>query len=332
MKTKHLLTIIVGCATLVACLSCGCNKTLGKDEEVVELTMPSNPFITDLYLADPSAHVWDDGRLYVYPSHDVAPPRGCDLMDGYHVYSTTDMLNWTDHGEVLHSSQVTWGREEGGFMWAPDCAYRNGKYYFYFPHPSGSDWNHTWKVGVAVSDQPTLKNLQVLGYLEGLGDAFSMIDPCVFIDDDGQPYFYYGGGGRMIGVKLKDSMTEIDGEPVPMTGMKDYHEGPWVFKREGVYYLMYADNHVEPGNRGANQLRYCTSPSPLGPWTYQGIILTPTDCDTSHGSIVKYKGQWYLFYHNCSISHQGNLRSSCVDKLYFNEDGTIQTVVQTGAK
>ena len=133
MKTRHLLTIIVGGATLVACLSCGCNKTIGKDEEVVELTMPSNPFITDLYLADPSAHVWDDGRLYVYPSHDVAPPRGCDLMDGYHVYSTTDMLNWTDHGEVLHSSQVTWGREEGGFMWAPDCAYRNGKYYFYFP-------------------------------------------------------------------------------------------------------------------------------------------------------------------------------------------------------
>ena len=177
-----------------------------------------------------------------------------------------------------------------------------------------------------------MENLQQLGYIEGLGDAFSMIDPCVFVDDDGQAYFYYGGGGRMIGAKLKDNMHEIDGEIQAMTGMKDYHEGPWVFKNGGKYYLMYADNHVEPGNRGANQLRYCWSDSPLGPWEYKGIILKPTDCDTSHGSIVKYKGQWYLFYHNCSISHQGVLRSLCVDKLYFNEDGTIREVQQTMAK
>ena len=117
---------------MAACLmafSCGCDKTPAA-EEVVELQMPGNPFITELYLADPSAHVWDDGRLYVYPSHDVAPPRGCDLMDGYHVFSTTDMVNWTDHGEFLHSRDVEWGRPEGGFMWAPDAAYRNGKYYY----------------------------------------------------------------------------------------------------------------------------------------------------------------------------------------------------------
>ena len=254
---------------MAACLmafSCGCEKTPAA-EEVVELQMPGNPFITELYLADPSAHVWSDGRLYVYPSHDVAPPRGCDLMDGYHVFSTTDMVNWTDHGEFLHSRDVEWGRPEGGFMWAPDAAYRKGKYYYYFPHPSGTDWNNTWKVGVGVSDKPTMENIKLLGYLEGLGDAFSMIDPCVFTDDDGQAYFYYGGGGRMIGVKLKDNMTEIDGEPVPMTGMKDYHEGPWVFKNNGKYYLMYADNHQEPGLGGRNQLRYCWSDSPLGPWT-----------------------------------------------------------------
>lgn len=317
-------------ATAVASLaSCGCSKTAKDSKEpVVELQMPKNPFITDMYLADPSAHVWEDGRLYVYPSHDIDPPRGCDLMDRYHVYSTTDMVNWTDHGEILNSSQVPWGREEGGFMWAPDCAYKNGTFYFYFPHPSGSDWNKTWKVGIATSKYPD-RDFKVQGYIEGLGDAFAMIDPCVFIDDDGTAYFYYGGGGRIVGAKLKENMTELEGEVLNMQGLKDYHEGPWVFRRDDLYYLMYADNHQEPGRGGANQLRYAVSKNPLGPWDYKGILLKPTDCDTSHGSIVKYKGQWYLFYHNCSISGKGNLRSICVDKLYFNEDGTIKEVIQT---
>src|ERR1035437_8544322 len=91
-----------------------------------------NPFITQMYTADPSAHIWNDGRLYVYPSNDIDPPRGCDLMDQYHVFSTDDMIHWTDHGEILRTSQVPWGRPEGGFMWAPDCAFKNGTYYFYF--------------------------------------------------------------------------------------------------------------------------------------------------------------------------------------------------------
>jgi arabinoxylan arabinofuranohydrolase len=94
-----------------------------------------NPFVRNIYTADPSAHVWRDGRLYVYPSHDIDPPVGCDKMDRYHVFSTDDMVHWKDHGEILNAEQVPWGRKEGGFMWAPDCAYKNGKYYFYFPHP-----------------------------------------------------------------------------------------------------------------------------------------------------------------------------------------------------
>src|SRR3954462_501382 len=89
-------------------------------------TLAPNPFIKSMYTADPSAHVWADGRLYVYPSHDIAPARGADLMDQYHVFSTADMVNWTDHGEILRASQVSWGRAEGGFMWAPDCAFKNG--------------------------------------------------------------------------------------------------------------------------------------------------------------------------------------------------------------
>ena len=326
---KRYELICISALVALAAVSCGCSTSKAGDDEVDTFDkMPSNPFITSIYTADPSAHVWEDGRLYVYPSHDIDPPRGCDLMDRYHVFSTDDMLNWTDHGEILNSSQVSWGREEGGFMWAPDCAYRDGTYYFYFPHPSGTDWNNTWKVGVATSRYPD-RDFTVSGYIEGLGDAFSMIDPCVFVDDDGTPYFYYGGGGRVIGAKLKDNMVELATEPVPMQRLPDFHEATWVFKRKGVYYLMYADNHQEPGLGGRNQLRYATSTDPLGPWDYKGIILKPTDCDTSHGSIVKFKGQWFLFYHNCSISHQGNLRSICVDKLYFNEDGTIREVVQT---
>jgi hypothetical protein len=284
--------------------------------------LAANPFITSIYTADPSAHVWADGRLYVYPSRDIDPPRGCDLMDRYHVFSTADMVNWRDEGEILRASQVSWGRPEGGFMWAPDCAYKDGTYYYYFPHPSETRWNDSWKIGVATSKKPA-SDFKVQGYIEGLG-GFAMIDPAVFIDDDGQAYIYFGGGAHCAGAKLKPDMTEIDGAIQPMLGLQDFHEATWVFKRNGIYYLTYADNH--PRN---NQMRYAISTNALGPWTYKGVYLQPTDCDTTHGSVVQYKGQWYQFYHNCNISGQGNLRSICVDKLNFNDDGTIQMIVQT---
>ncbi|MDR3217387.1 MAG: glycoside hydrolase N-terminal domain-containing protein [Dysgonamonadaceae bacterium] len=282
----------------------------------------NNPFVRDLYTADPSAHVWADGRLYVYPSHDVDPPRGCDLMDRYHVYSTDDMEHWTDHGEILNSGQVPWGRKEGGFMWAPDCAYKNGTYYFYFPHPSGTDWNNTWKIGVATSKNPA-SGFAVQGYFAGI-DSFAMIDPCVFVDDDGQAYFYYGGGSKCKGGKLKENMLELAGPLQDMLGLEDFHEAAWVHKRNGIYYLSYADNA-----RGGNRLQYATGDSPLGPWKSQGVLLDKVSSDTNHGSVVEYKGQSYLFYHNCDISGQGNLRSICFDKLTYNADGTIQKVVQT---
>lgn len=287
----------------------------------------NNPILRDIYTADPSGHVWKDGRLYIYCSHDVCPPRGCDLMDRYHVFSTQNLVDWKDHGEILNSSQVKWGRKEGGFMWAPDCVYKNGKYYFYFPHPSGTDWNKTWKVGVAVSKYPD-KRFKVKSYIKELGDAFAMIDPCVFIDDDGTPYFYYGGGGRCVAAKLKDNMMELSEPLRTMEGLVNFHEATWVFKFNGKYYLTYADGHSENG-KGKNQLCYAMSDNPLGPWQYKGVYLSSTDCDTSHGSVVSYKGQWYQLYHNCSISHQGNLRSVCIDKLFFNGDGTIQMVRQT---
>jgi arabinoxylan arabinofuranohydrolase len=282
-----------------------------------------NPFVRNIYTADPSAHVWSDGRLYVYPSHDIEPPQGCDLMDKYHVFSTDDMVNWTDHGEILGAADVRWGRAEGGFMWAPDCAYKNGTYYFYFPHPTGSgdQWNSTWKIGVATSSEPAA-NFEVQGYIEGLK---SMIDPCVFIDDDGQAYIYYGGGGQCEAGKLKNSMVEIDGPMQQMQGLVDFHEASWVHKRNGIYYLSYSDNN----SAGGNQMRYATSTNPLGPWAYKGVYMKPTGGPTNHGSIIEYKGQWYAFYHNSLLSGHPWLRSVSVDPLFYNADGTIQVVAQS---
>lgn len=281
-----------------------------------------NPFIKHMYTADPSAHVWDDGRLYVYPSTDVAHQQGVDKMEQYHVFSTDDMVTWKDHGEILHSKDVKWGRPEGGFMWAPDCAYKNGKYYFYYPHPSGTDWNNTWKIGVAVSKHPE-KGFKDQGYMKGVG-GFAMIDPSVFIDDDGQAYFYYGGGGKCAAGKLKDNMMEIDGELKLQEGLADFHEAPMVFKNKGLYYLIHSDN-AQP----LNNMVYATSKNPLGPWENRGFFMDVVGCSTTHGSVVEYKNQWYLFYHNKALSNEGNLRSICFDKLFFNSDGTIQKVIQT---
>ena len=283
----------------------------------------SNPIIRNIYSADPSAHIWKDGRLYLYPSHDVAPPRGCDLMDKYHVYSTDDMIHWRDEGQVLESGQVPWGRKEGGFMWAPDCAYKNGTYYLYFPHPSGTEWNKTWKIGVATSRYPA-KDFKVQGYIKGLEP---MIDPTVFVDDDGQAYFYYGGGGKCMGGKLKSNMMEIKGSMQKMEGLYDFHEATWVHKYKDTYYLSYSDNHDSIGLH--NRMCYATSKSPLGPWTYKGIYMDPTDSYTNHGSIIQYKGQWYAFYHTSVLSGNDWLRSVSVDKLYYNSDGTIQKVKMT---
>jgi len=304
------------------------------------LIAQSNPFIKHMYTADPSAHVWADGRLYVYASHDITPPRGCDLMDEYHVFSTDDMINWTDHGEILRADQVPWGqplRNNAKFMWAPDCAYKNGKYYFYFPHPSADPWGRNWKIGIAVSDKPASGFKCLDQPLKGLPEN-GQIDPCVFVDTDGKAYFYYGGGGKCFGARLKDNMTELAEELRPMEGLVDFHEATWVHKRNGIYYLSYSDNHDEgndkEGVKGDNRMRYATSNSPLGPWEHKGIYMDPTDSYTNHGSIVEYKGQWYAFYHNSQLSRENGAfndwtRSICVDKLNYNPDGTIQKVVQS---
>ena len=140
------------------------------------------------------------------------------------------------------------------------------------------------------------------------------------------------GGGTCKGGKLKDNMMELDGPMQLMKGLEDFHEAAWIHKYNGKYYLSYSDNHDENWNdgvKGDNRMRYAISDSPLGPWESKGIYMEPTDSYTNHGSIVKFKGQWYAFYHNSALSGHDWLRSICVDKLYYNPDGTIKLVRQT---
>ena len=299
-------------------------------------TKGQNPIISTMFTADPSAHVFGD-TLYIYASHDIFPSRGCDLMDKYHVFSTTNMVDFADEGEILSASDLTWGAS--GFMWAPDCVEKAGRYYFFFPHPEETEnWNSTWRCGVAVSNSPTggftdygmLENPDgsCVGEADGTGhDYGSMIDPCVFKNTDGSYYLFIGGGSHLYYAELSDDLLSLKEtlKEIPSAQCPDYHEGPWVFKRGDIYYLMYADNSL-----GGNCMRYCTADNVDGPWTEGGIFLTQVrDCDTTHGSICEFKGEWYLFYHNAALSGSGTLRSVCIDKVEFDSDGAIKPVVQT---
>jgi beta-xylosidase len=276
----------------------------------------TNPFVKHMFTADPSAHVWEDGRLYVYPSSDTKG-KGYKAMDGYHVFSTDDMIHWTDHGEILHSRDVEWSGGPG-WMWAPDCAYKDGTYYFYFPHKNAEK---VWEIGVATSQNPA-SDFQVQGYVKG-GNRFC--DPCVFIDDDGQAYLYAVVNAKCYAAKLQDSMMEIEGEMVLQEDLEGHREGPFVFKREGIYYIIYPNE-----TKSGNEMAYSMAKSPLGPWESKGVFLGSTDVLTTHGSVVEYNGQWYLFYHNGALSSGRNTnRSICFDKIFFHEDGTIQMVEQT---
>lgn len=278
-----------------------------------------NPLITHLFTADPSAHVFD-GVLYVYPSHDIDSPEGVNdfSMEDYHVFSTTDLMNFKDHGVALHQDDVPWG-DPNNTMWAPDCNKRGTNYYFYFPM--------NFKVGVAISDSPTGPFIAEPASIPGA----NAIDPCIFIDDDPNqtPYLYYGGGtgDSLRYMRLKNDMVTPDSGTTFITGLSTtYKEGAFVFKRNGIYYLTYPDSIS-----GSEEIRYATGSSPAGPFTVRGTILDrwTDDCWTSHHSIVEYLGQWYLFYHHKDISGDKTLRSICSDRLYFNGDGTIQKVTPT---
>ena len=285
-----------------------------------------NPIIRDQYTADPTARVFD-GKVWLYASHDiispVEPERRWFCMADYHCFSSEDLVHWTDHGVILDQKDVPWGNPEGYSMWAPDCVERGGKYYFYFPNAPRE--GRGFAVGVAVADRPDGPFTPQEKSIQGVFG----IDPCCLLASDGNAYLYWSGMG-FSGAKLKENMTELDGTPVrldtplPAGGLK---EGPFVFEREGKFYLTYpwVQDRTE-------SLVYAMADSPLGPFEYKGKIMEKSlsECWTNHHSFVEYQGQWYLFYHHNDYSPDFDKnRSVRIDKVRFNPDGTIEQVTPT---
>ena len=309
--------------------------------------MAQNPVIRDQFTADPTARVFG-GKVYLYPSHDIQPPAGQRqdwfCMADYHVFSSENLTDWTDHGVIVSQENVPWGKADGYSMWAPDCVEKDGTYYFYFPNaPKGG---RGFGVGVATASSPEGPFRLEPEPIKGI----SGIDPCVLIDDDGSAYIYWGGGG-IRGGKLKANMKELDGElqevkfprregapempPMKvggqeMKGLPDgFKEGPFAFKRNGHYYLTFPWVRKEGGTE---TLAYAMSDQPLGPWTFKGVIMEEhaNGCWTNHHSLVEYKGQWYIFYHTNYFSPRDDKRRSvCIEPVRFNADGTIQPVKET---
>jgi beta-xylosidase len=287
-----------------------------------------NPFITNQFTADPTARVFN-GRVYVYPSHDIpaAPGRGrADwfVMEDYHVFSSDNLTDWTDHGVIVTQGKVNWVDSTTFSMWAPDCIEKNGKYYFYFPATVRSAFGKGSMVGVAIADNPAgpyITQPEPVKNTHG-------IDPNVIFDKDGQAYLYWSQG-RIFVAKLKPDMLELESEPKVVADLpvKGLIEGPFVFERDGIYYMTYP--HVQ---NKVERLEYAISDNPMGPFKFAGVIMdeSPTGCWTNHQSIVNFRNQWYLFYHHNDLSPKFDKnRSIRADSLFFNEDGTIRKVSPT---
>jgi hypothetical protein len=286
----------------------------------------TNPLITDQFTADPTARVFE-GKVYVYPSHDIKAPPGYKgkpnwfVMEDYHVFSSENLTDWKDHGVIVKQTAVEWVDSSAYAMWAPDAVFKDGKYYFYFPAIAKTGG---FRIGVAIADKPYGPFKPMATPIDGVKG----IDPAVLIDKDGSAYLYYSLD-RIFVAKLKPNMLEIDGEPTVMDYLpkKGLQEGPFVFERNGLYYLTYP--HVQ---NKTERLEYATSNSPMGPFKWAGVILdeAQSGCWTVHHSILDYKGQWYLFYHDKELSPAFDKnRAIRADKLYFNADGTIRKVVPT---
>ena len=305
------------------------------------ITVAQNPVIRDQFSADPTARVFNN-KVYLYPSHDIMPPVGQRqdwfCMEDYHVFSSENLTDWTDHGVIVTQNKVPWVRRDSYSMWAPDCVYRNGKYYFYFPSAPAEGKGFGFGVGVAIADRPEGPFIPEPEPIKGING----IDPCVLQASDGNAYIFWGAGRC---AKLKPNMKELaDDTPKEKVkwGDREFEmmgvnclkglpsrqaEGPFAFEYNGNYYLTY------PYVREKTEvLAYAMSKNPMGPYEYKGLIMSEHDngCWTNHHSIVNYKGQWYLFYHRNHFSpNDDKRRSVCIEKLHFNPDGTIQEVKQT---
>ncbi|MGN6366915.1 MAG: glycoside hydrolase family 43 protein [Phycisphaerae bacterium] len=295
-----------------------------------------NPIVQTLYTTDPAPMVWRD-TVYVYTGHDEEGARNYVMKD-WRCYSSTDMVNWTDHGVVLSLKDFSWVKSDA---WAGQCIEREGKFYYYVPVTQKSGGG---SIGVAVSESPTGPFRDALGkplVKTGLGD----IDPTVFIDRDGQAYLYWGNP-HLFYVKLNKDMVSFDTSigwkgvvEVPLThegfGVGNgrswipratlYEEGPWFYRRGDLYYMLFSAGGL-PEN-----ICYATSAGAEGPWRFRGVIM-PTEgkSSTNHCGVIDYKGHSYFFYHNDGLPGGGSFaRSVCVEEFKYNADGTIPTIRMT---
>lgn len=288
-----------------------------------------NPIVQHIYTADPSPLV-HDGRVYLYTGHDEdnSAPTSFTMRD-WRVSSSSDMVNWTDHGSPMSLETFSWASSDA---WAGQAIQRNGKFYWYVPVRMS---NGAGAIGVGVSDSPTGPFRDAIG---GPLIQNSEIDPTVFIDDDGQAYLYYGNPSLWY-VRLNADMISYSGSPtqVPLTtagfGTRTgdtarptlYEEGPWVYKRGGLYYNVFAAKCC------SEFIAYSTSPGPTGPWTYRGTVMPSQGSSfTNHAGITDFKGSSYFFYHNGALPGGGGFtRSVAVEKFSYNADGTIPTMTMT---
>ncbi len=330
------------------------NETPALDEDLKDLAARaiSQPLVTHIYTADPSAHVFE-GKLYVYCSHDIEGGVAFNddgahfCMEDYHVLSMDSPDGpATDCGLALHVSEVPWAERQ---MWAPDAACRDGRYYLYFPAKTAEG---LFRIGVAVGEHPAGPFTPQPRPIDG---TYS-IDPSVFADDDGEHYLLFGGiwGGQLqkyrdnaydagneeprdgepaLGpriARLRADMLELD-EPTREVQILDkqgrplraddhnrrYFEGPWLHKYEGRYYLSYSTGNT-------HLLCYAVGDNPYGPFTYQGQVLRPVVGWTTHHSICEYEGRWYLFYHDALLSGGvTHLRSVKMVELQHDAEGRI---------
>jgi beta-xylosidase len=288
----------------------------------------ANPIITDAFTADPAALVYKD-TVYLYVGHDEAPNDRHQgyVMNEWLCYSSTDLKTWTPHGALLKPTDFAWAKNDA---WAGQVIERNGKFFWYLPMNHGKIPGKA--IGVAVGDSPLGPFKDARGSALITNDMtkattinYDDIDPTVWIEDNGQAWLFWGNH-KCYYAKLKTNMIEIDGE-IKVADIKAFEEAPWLHRRNGLYYLSYASGFPE-------RIAYSTSESLTGPWTYRGILAeVASNSNTIHQAIIEFKGAWYFFYHNGAMQRPnigGSFRRSvCVDRLFYNPDGTMKRVIQT---
>lgn len=315
-----LLTFIITCNNMAQeKAQSETNQTVNKDLKL------NNPIITDKYTADAAAIVYND-KVYLYVGHDEAPNDfNFYKMNEWLVYSSSDMVHWEEHPVPLKTSDFKWA---SGDAWAAQVIERNGKFYWYVTVEHGSI--HGKSIGIAVSDSPIGPFTDALGKALITNDmtkqtniSWDDIDPTVMIDDDGQAYLFWGNTVCHY-AKLKENMLELDG-PIETIDLPYFTEAPWIHKKGDWYYLSYAYQFPE-------KIAYAMSKSITGPWEFKGILNEIAgNSNTNHQAIIEFKGKDYFIYHNGSIQTNGGSfrRSVCVDRLFYNEDGTMKRVIMT---